>query len=78
MVTFHLTLPKSGIDCERLPRAAVHARQTRSFFYALITVFMSCIEPRQPRAAVDGRFSATRPSQLKQHSTTEIPLPQDK
>jgi hypothetical protein len=25
---------KPGIDCARLPRAAVHARQTRSFVYA--------------------------------------------
>jgi hypothetical protein len=37
---------KPGIDC---------ARQTRSFVYALITVFVSSIEARQPRAAVDRR-----------------------
>jgi hypothetical protein len=58
-------------------RAAVRARQSRSFVYALITVFVSSIEARQPRATVD-RFSilprkkhrnATRPSQLKEHST---------
>jgi hypothetical protein len=60
----------SGIDCARLPRASVRARQTRSFVYALITVFVSNIEARQPRAAVDRRCSsATRPSQLKEHGT---------
>jgi hypothetical protein len=46
---------KPGIDCARLPRAAVRARQTLSFVYALITVFVSSIEARQPRAAVDRR-----------------------
>jgi hypothetical protein len=68
---------KTGIECARLPRAAVCARQTRSFVYALITVFVSSIEARQPRTAVD-RFSilprkehrnATRPSPLTEHST---------
>jgi hypothetical protein len=57
----------------RLRAAAVRARQTRSFVYELITVFLSSIEAR---AAVD-RFSilsrkkrrkVTRPSQLKEHS----------
>jgi hypothetical protein len=46
---------KPGIDCARLPRAAVRARQTRSFVYALIAVFVSSIDTRQPRAAVDRR-----------------------
>jgi hypothetical protein len=41
-----VTLLKTGIDCERLPRPAVRARQTRSFIYALITVFVSSIEVR--------------------------------
>jgi hypothetical protein len=59
-----------GIDCGWLPRAAVRARQTRSFVYALITVFVSSIEARQPRAAGDRRCSsATRLSQLKEHGT---------
>jgi hypothetical protein len=31
----------------KLPRAAVLARQTRSFVYALITVFVSSIQVRQ-------------------------------
>jgi hypothetical protein len=36
----------------------------------LFTVFVSTIETRQPRAAVDGCCSSdTRPSQLKEHST---------
>jgi hypothetical protein len=57
---------KLGIDCTRLPRAAVHARQTRSYVYSV----RSSIEARQPREAVDGRCpSDTRPSQLKEHST---------
>jgi hypothetical protein len=43
------------IDCARLLRAAVRARQTRSFVYALITVFVSSIEARQPHAAADRR-----------------------
>jgi hypothetical protein len=61
---------KPVIDCARMPRAAVRARQTLSFVYALIIVFVSSIEARQPRAAVDRRCSsATRPSQLKEHST---------
>jgi hypothetical protein len=49
---------KPGIDCAQLPRAAVHVRQTRSFVYALITVFVSSIEARQQRAAVDRRCSS--------------------
>jgi hypothetical protein len=61
------TCLKLGIDCARLLHAAVRARQTRSFFF---TVFVSSIEERQPRVAVDRRCSsATRPSQLKDHST---------
>jgi hypothetical protein len=72
-VTVKLGLFKPGIDCPRLPRAAVLARQTLSFVYALIILFVSSIETRQPRVAVD-RFSilaqkkhpnVTRPSQLK-------------
>jgi hypothetical protein len=51
MVTFHQTLHKPGIVCAGLPRAAVRARQTRSFVYVLITVFVSSIEARQLRAA---------------------------
>jgi hypothetical protein len=39
---------KPGIDFARLPRAVVRARKTRSFVYALITVFVSSIEARQP------------------------------
>jgi hypothetical protein len=39
-------LLKPGIDCARLPCAAVRARQTRSFVYALITVFVCSIEAR--------------------------------
>jgi hypothetical protein len=50
-----------GIDCARLPGAAVRARQTRSFVYRVRV---------QPRAVVDRRCSSdTRPSQLKEHST---------
>jgi hypothetical protein len=61
---------KAGIDYARLRRAAVRARQSRSFVYALITAFVSSIEVRQPRAAVDRSCSSvTRPSQLKVHST---------
>jgi hypothetical protein len=49
------------------------ARQTRSFVYALITVFVSSIEARPQRAAVERRSilprkihrNAIRPSQLK-------------
>jgi hypothetical protein len=37
---------KPGIDCVWLPRAAVRVRQTRSFVYALITVFVSSSEAR--------------------------------
>jgi hypothetical protein len=66
---------KTGIDCAWLPRAAVRARQTRSFFYALITVFVSSIEARQPRAAVDRRHKNAS-TERAQH--TEIPLPRDK
>jgi hypothetical protein len=69
------TCIKPGIDCERLPRAAVRARQTRSFVYALITVFVSSIEARQPRTAVDRRHK-TVSTERAQH--TEIPLPRDK
>ena len=58
---------KPGIDCARLPRAAVRARQTRSF--VRVTVFTQH-RARQPRAAVDRRCSnTTRPSQLNEHST---------
>jgi hypothetical protein len=61
---------KLGIDCARLPRAVLGARRTHSFVYALITVFVSSIEARQPRAAVDRRHNnATRLSQLKKHNT---------
>jgi hypothetical protein len=42
----HLDVVKPGIDCARLSRAAVRARQTRSFIYALIAVFVSSIEVR--------------------------------
>jgi hypothetical protein len=39
----------------------------------LFTVFVSNIEARQPRAAVDRRCSSdTRPSQLKEHSTLKF------
>jgi hypothetical protein len=61
---------KLGNDCVQLPLPAVSARQTRSFVYALITVFVSSIETRRPRSAVDRRCSSdARPSQLKEHST---------
>jgi hypothetical protein len=52
----------SCIDCARLPRAAVHARQSSSFVYALITVFVSSIEARL-------LIDATSTPQLKEHST---------
>jgi hypothetical protein len=45
----------------------------RSKLVRLLTVFVSSIEARQPRAAVDGRCSSdTRPSQLKEHSTLKF------
>jgi hypothetical protein len=62
--------PKPGIYCTRLPRAAVRARQTRSCVYALITVFVSGIEARQPRAAVDWR----RERNTERHKTVSIML----
>jgi capsular polysaccharide biosynthesis protein len=37
---------KPGIECARLPRAAVRARRNRSFVYALIIVFVSSIDVR--------------------------------
>jgi hypothetical protein len=83
--TFYLTLPihessyNSKLHClhpERvLSRVSIargcRARQARSFLcLCLITVFLSSIEARQPRVAVDRRCSSdTRPSQLKEHST---------
>jgi hypothetical protein len=51
-------LLRPGIDCALLPRAAVRARQNRSFVYVLKTVFVSSIETRQPRAAFDRRCSS--------------------
>jgi hypothetical protein len=54
-IKFSVSSVKPGIDCTRLPRAAVRERQTRSFVYALITVFVSSIEARQRRAAVNRR-----------------------
>jgi hypothetical protein len=53
---------KLGIDCAQL--------FVRGKLVRLFTVFVSSIEARQPRAAVDWRCSSdTRPSQLKEHST---------
>jgi hypothetical protein len=51
------------------------ARQTRSFVFVLITVFLSSIEARQLRAAVDRRHKNVS-TETAQH--TEIPLPRDK
>jgi hypothetical protein len=51
-----------GIDCAQL--------FVRGKLVRLFTVFVSSIEARQPRVAVDRlSFSDTRPSQLKEHST---------
>jgi hypothetical protein len=61
------------------PGAAVRARQTRSFVYALITVFVSSIEARQPCAGVDRRHNnATKTVSTERAQHTEIPLPRDK
>jgi hypothetical protein len=46
---------KLGIDYAQLPRASVRARQTCSFVYALLTVFVSSTEAQQLRVAVDRR-----------------------
>jgi hypothetical protein len=69
-LAWNLCSVKPGIQCLRLSRAAGRARRTRSFVYALVTMFVSSIEARQPRAVVHRRCSSvTRPSQLKKHST---------
>jgi hypothetical protein len=54
---------KPGIDC---------ARQTLPFVYALITVFVSGIEARHPRAAVDRRHK-TVSTERAQHTDTHLP-----
>jgi hypothetical protein len=71
-----LAIPvRLGIDCERLPRAAARARQSRSFVYGVR------VQHRSAAAACDcwsTLFLSHKTVSTERTQHTEIPLPRDK
>jgi hypothetical protein len=62
-------------DSFALSRASIARGKLVRFVYALITVFVSSIEARQPRPAVDRRHKTVSTERAE---NTEIPLPRDR